>query len=518
MGKSPADVDGLGLEDLKRLVIRLLEENAALRDEVARLKGLKGRPKIKPSGMEGASAPRRGGRGGKPGRRGGKLKRLAIDEERLIAATVPAGSRFKGTEDYVVQDLILRPHVVRYRRERWLTPDGRTLVAPLPAGVTGHFGAALRRYILTQYHQCQVTTPRLVAQLNDFGVDISKRQVVRLLIAGHQAFLAEDAGVLRAGLESAAWITVDDTGARHAGRNGVCTQIGDDRFAWFATTHSKSRLNFLELLRAGHGDFVINAEALAYMRKRNLAGQVVALLSEHRNARFADRAAWTAHLGALGISRLRVHPDPVKIATEGALWGSVVDHGLLRGAVIVSDDAGQFNVGRHALCWVHAERLIHKLLAYNHHQHQAVDRIRARLWWLYGDLKVYCRDPTPRAKAALKRRFERLFTTRTGFVALDRLLARLHANRRELLLVLDRPDIPLHTNGSERDIRCQVIKRKISGGTRSAAGRDCRDAFLGLMKTCAKLNISFWDYLGDRLNVPHAPAVPRLPNILTQPA
>ena len=94
-----------------------------------------------------------------------------------------------------------------------------------------------------------------------------------------------------------------------------------------------------------------------------------------------------AHLERLGITRLRVHPDPLKIATEGALWGSVVAHGLLKDAVIVSDDAGQFNVGSHALCWVHAERLIHKLVGFNHRQRQACARIRARVWWFYADLK-----------------------------------------------------------------------------------------------------------------------------------
>jgi hypothetical protein len=83
-----------------------------------------------------------------------------------------------------------------------------------------------------------------------------------------------------------------------------------------------------------------------------------------------------------------------------------------------------------------------------------------------------------------------------------RLLARLHANKAELLRVLDRPDIPLHTNGSENDIRSQVTRRKISGTTRSDKGRDCRDAFLGLAKTCQKLGISFWDYLGHRLGAP----------------
>ena len=174
-----------------------------------------------------------------------------------------------------------------------------------------------------------------------------------------------------------------------------------------------------------------------------------------------------AHLERLGITRLRVHPDPLKIATEGALWGSVVAHGLLKDAVIVSDDAGQFNVGSHALCWVHAERLIHKLVGFNHRQRQACARIRARVWWFYADLKAYCRDPTPRRKRELQARFDRLFTTTTGFATLDRLLARLHANKVELLRALERPDIPLHTNGSENDIRCQVTRRKISGGTRS---------------------------------------------------
>ena len=100
------------------------------------------------------------------------------------------------------------------------------------------------------------------------------------------------------------------------------------------------------------------------------------------------------------------------------------------------------------------------------------------------------------------------------FVMLDRLLKRLQANKAELLVVLERPEVPLHTNGSENDIRAQVIRRKISSGTRSEAGRDCRDAFLGLIKTCQKLGLSFWHYLGERLAIPDAPAVPRLPDLV----
>jgi hypothetical protein len=520
MTGSPQDLDGVGLDELKRLLLEALakiseltERNAALRAEIARLKGLKGPPQFKPSGMEKASAPPaprgKGGRGG-----GGGSARIASVEERLLAVAVPVGSRFKGYEIYVVQDLEIRSRLIRYRRERWLTPDGRTVTAPLPAGTTGHFGAELRRFVLAQYHQGQVTVARLVKQLRDFGLSISKRQVMRLLIAGQERFISEARAVLRAGLSSAAWITVDDTGARHKAVNGFCTQIGNAHFAWFGTTASKSRLNFLELLRAGHEDYVINAEALAYMRGRNLAGPVIALLAGQGETRFVDRVAWQAHLDHLGIPALDVTPDPVCIATEGALWGSIKAHGFLPTTAIVSDDAGQFDVGPHGLCWVHAERLVHKLDTFTDLHHAAQQHIRDLIWRFYRDLKAYKADPSLQRRAALRARFDRIFRRRTDFATLDRLLARLYANKPELLLVLDRPDIPLHTNGSENDIRCQVTRRKISGGTRSDTGRDCRDAFLSLAKTCNKLGIAFWDYLGDRLAAPAHPPVPYLPDLV----
>jgi hypothetical protein len=154
------------------------------------------------------------------------------------------------------------------------------------------------------------------------------------------------------------------------------------------------------------------------------------------------------------------------------------------------------------LCWVHAERLIHRLDTFTDRQRRAKERIRARVWRLYADLKAYQKRPSARRKTDLARRFDALFTARTGFVTLDRLPRRLRANKGELLAVLGRPGIPLHTNGSENDIRCQVTRRKISAGARSDAGRDCRAAFLGLMKTCRKLGLSVWNYLGDHLHAP----------------
>ena len=192
--------------------------------------------------------------------------------------------------------------------------------------------------------------------------------------------------------------------------------------------------------------------------------------------------------GFLGIQGERHR----RIATEGALLGELQKRGLSKLA-IVSDDAGQFDVLTHALCWVHSERLIHTLLPLNEDHREDIAKVRSQVWQLYADFKLYKHWPTRQARRALEQRFDAIFSQKTLYQGLNELLKRLRQKKAELLLVLQRPEIPLHTNDSERDIRDYVKKRKVSGGTHSDTGRRCRDTFISLKKTCRKLGISFWD-------------------------
>jgi len=426
---------------------------------------------------------------------------------------LPSGSRFKGYRDFIVQELDISSCNTRYRLAYYQLPDGSTVTATLPSGLQGnHFGNHLRSYILYQYHQCQVTQPLLLVQLREWGVDISSGQLNHILTEKHEYFHTEKDELLEKGLLSTGYVTTDDTGGRHKGKNGYVTHIGNEWFAWFKSSDSKSRVNFLSLLRAGGNEYRLNDVAFDYMQEQGLAASSFAAVSGSPICLFNSDEEWQAQLKQLGITQKR----HIRIVTEGALLGSVLQNDAMQELVIVSDGAGQFNVLQHGLCWVHAERLIHKLIPLNAAHREDIDKVRHDIWSLYSDLKTYKYQPSERQKKHLGAEFDRIFTQKTRYELLNQQLKRLHKHKSGLLLVLERPEIPIHTNGSENDIREQVKRRKVSGGTRSDTGRRCRDTFSSLKKTCQKLGISFWDYLKDRLSEEYS--IPRLGDLVKQKA
>src|SRR3954447_7948332 len=189
------DLDHLSAAELRCLVIDLLGTVATLEgrvaeltEEIARLKGLKGRPKLTPSGLEkGTNTEEPSPSVSKPQCRRGrrqrslpKSARLIIDEDRVVPLEVGSGWRFRGYKRYTVQELIVEVRVVRYWRPCYQAPDGQLVIAPLPPEVRGHFGPNLMRYLVSQHYQCRVTMPLLRQQLNDIGILISAGQISNL--------------------------------------------------------------------------------------------------------------------------------------------------------------------------------------------------------------------------------------------------------------------------------------------------------------------------------------------------
>ena len=509
------------VEHQHTLIGKLEQRVRALEDEVRRLKHLPPRPNIKPSALhknhdDDEPPPTGGGDAGehtkrKPRRSGKRNKQLKIHHTTVITPEhLAPGSRFRGYRDFIVQDLLIEPHNTHYRLARYDTPTGECLVAKLPAHLNNaHFGPTLKSFIVHQHHHQRVTQALLLSQLHQWNVDISAGQLSHLLTAHNEPFHHEKDLLLRAGLSSSPYVHVDDTGARHQGQNGYATHIGNERFAWFASTERKSRINFLQLLRSPNTDYRINDTALEYFKQQKLSHTIAEQLRNHPHRHFPDEPHWLAHLNALGITSA-LHR---RTATEGALLGTLIQqHPWLSELVILSDDAGQFDVLNHALCWFHTERNFQSLLPFNDSQTKHLAWVRTQLWDIYADLKDYKLHPNDETKLEISARFDELCRTKTNFQTLNQALKRLHNKKAKLLLVLERPDIPLHNNLSENDIREYVIKRKISGSTRSEDGRRARDTFASLKKTCQKLGIGFWDYLIDRFTLSYR--IPPLPDIV----
>ena len=275
------------------------------------------------------------------------------------------------------------------------------------------------------------------------GLLISAGTVNDIITKGNHIFHEEKKSLLKAGIENSSYITVDDTGMPHKGKNGYCTHIGNDLFAFYKSSDSKSRLNFLDILNQGKKTYCINGYAIDYLKLSKFPQEKITLFERTQGKKFSK---------------------------------------------IPESDS----------------------------QVKEQKKIISQIWKFYKLLKFYKEFPCYRNKVRLENIFDRIFCQKVQWNALTERLKLIHKNKKGLLLVLGRPEIPLHTNQSENDLREMVKKRKVSAGTRSDDGRDSRDTFLSLNKTCFKLRISFWDYLLDRVN--NTNAIKPLSQIIAQAA
>jgi len=492
------------IEHLHEVIKALKEQNQALKDEIAELKKSPRRPRMKANKKR--HRRQRDDKQTEEDKRPGSVKRSKKDSMPIHETVVvtpenlPEGAKLKRRHNFDVQDLRIRAHNTRYVLEDWELPDGAITCAKMPENVArGHFGNELCAFVLDQHHQCQVTQGLLHEQLREFGIDISSGQVSDILTESHEDLHQEKSEILQAGLRVSAYVQTDDTGARHDGKNGYCTHIGNEYFGWFHSSTSKSRINFLEILSGAFGGaYVLDSNAFEYMEKEGLPKKPLNIFKISMKRQFLSAEEWQAHLRASHVVKKR----HVRIATEAALLAGALAGGLNKHLIILSDDAGQFNVPMliHALCWIHEERHIKNLLPTMDKNRIAQEKILDDFWTLYGRLKTYRAKPTLKLKAEIEAEFDSLFKIQTDYASLNLVLKNICKKKCELLVVLDQPLIPLHNNGSETDIREYVKRRKVSGGTRSISGQRSRDTFASIKKTCRKLGVSFYQFLKDRLS------------------
>ena len=266
------EVEGLRrlVEEQRKLIEKLSKQLANQKTRIEQLeaellakKKLKGKPKLSASilNQPELKEPKSDKRAGSA--KESKKLNFEIDEEITIQPeSIPESAKFNGYRNYDVQELIIKRHNIRFQLAEYITADGKTMVGELPTEYQArHYGPGLVCYVMYQHYQCRVPQPLIYEQLREWGIDISTGQVNRLLNEEHQIFEEEQHQILKAGLETATYIHTDDTGARHKGKNGYCTVIGNDDFAYFHSSDSKSRENFLEILQAGEERYVLNEEA-----------------------------------------------------------------------------------------------------------------------------------------------------------------------------------------------------------------------------------------------------------------
>jgi Transposase IS66 family. len=512
------------LEDVRADLRAAQAEIQRLRNEINRLKGEQGQPTIKPNTPQpppkdlSSEQERRTPKAWSKGR---KTDRIPIDREQVVAvdpACLPLDAVFKGYEDVVVQDVIFRTDNVLFRKEKFYSPSQHTIyMASLPPGYCGQFGPGIKSLALVFYYGAQMSEPKVVELLRSVGVRISDGQMSNLLIKDHAAFHAEKDALYEAGLASSPWQHLDDTSTRVNGQNGYCHIVCNPLYTAYFTTTAKDRLTVIDVL-TNHRPrrFVVNAEALRCIEAGGLAAVRRRQLAQGPGEVIMDEAQMQAqletHLPGLGPQQRKWILD----ATAVAAYHADVGFPVVR--LLVCDDAPQFTLVPEelALCWVHEGRHYKKLMPSIPYHQARLEAFVQRFWAYYDQLLAYREQPTPAEATRLAGEFETLFTTVTGYQALDERIAKTRAKQSCLLMVLAHPELPLHNNPAELGARARVRKRDVSFGPRTREGATAWDTFMTLAATATKLGVSFYHYIHDRVS--GASQMPSLADLVVERA
>ena len=500
------------------------EELQRLRDEIQRLKGEQGQPTIKantskpPAPDYSSEADRHPPR--TRGKRGARAP-IAVDRDEVLRVdptTLPPDAEFKGYDEVIVQDLVLRTDNVRFHKEKFYSPaEGKTYLAELPSGYHGEFGPGVRALALVCYFACQMTEPKLLAFFEQVGLQISAGEISNLVIKAHAPFHAEKDAVYAAGLRSSPWQHTDDTATRVNGQNQHCHIVDNPLHTTYLTLPGKDRLSIIDVLRNGQPRrFRYNADAETWLAAAGVSQVTRQKLAHLPRDQDLDEAALqlllAQYVPGVGAQTRKWILDAMAVAAYHAqLEWPVVQ-------LLICDDAPQFTwiTDELAGCWVHEGRHYKKLLPSVPLHQQLLTTFLTDFWAFYAELLAYRQQPTPEARARLETRFDELFATETGYWALDERIRRTRAKKACLLLVLAHPEIRLHNNPAELGARQRVRKRAISFGPRTADGAKAWDTFQSLGATTRKLGVNFLQYLHDRIS--GANQIPPLAEIIAERA
>jgi hypothetical protein len=516
------DLSSIQDENTRQLIVQLLNlieaqsanlrdaqaEIQRLRDEINRLKGEQGKPRIKanrpkPPRVDHSSERER--HKPKPRQKRAKKASLKIHREQKLEvdkASLPPDAEFKGYEDVVVQDVVFRADNVCFHKEKyWAGSTGKTYLAPLPRGYEGQFGPGLKALTLTLYFGGGMSEAKIRGLYENIGIQISAGQVSNLLIKGQEAFHTEKEEVCETGLRSTPWQHTDQTSTRVDGQNQHCNIVCNPLYTIYTTTPKKDRLSVLDALRNGRARrFRLNEEALGYLESTPLSKATRNWLSAQCSDQDWDEKTFVERLDTRWPKLSLQQRQAILSAAAVAAYHAEEDIPLVR--LLVCDDAPQFNwlAEEIALCWVHEGRHYKKLMPVFVHHIELLTDFRKQFWEYYHQLLTYQQQPTPEESARLEREFDKLFSTCTGFEALDARITKTRAKKASLLMVLKHPEIPLHNNPAELDARQRVRKRDVSFGPRTQDGVRAWDTFMSLAATTRKLGISFHQYIHDRVS------------------